>query len=160
MHWYTTIFFLIHDKVLSMCHTSYMCFSFGTILHIFSCDSNTFFLEQSPSWEAKRLSTIQEIFHILWNANTFFFVIAVSEVTHCEMLNFYCNLGVMANFRRVSELLRFFVVTMISSRLGNMSRLSWMLPCLVITVLFFFVYLFKECTVNLEDGCCERVINP
>jgi hypothetical protein len=99
-------------------------------------------------------------FSTFYGTRILFFVIAVSEVTHCEMLNFYCNLGVMANFRRVSELLRFFVVTMISSRLGNMSRLSWMLPCLVITVLFFFVYLFKECTVNLEDGCCERVINP
>jgi hypothetical protein len=89
----------------------------------------------------------------------FFIVFEVSEDTHCEMLNFYCDLGVTANFHRFSKPLRFFVVTMISSRLGNMSRLSWMLPCLVITVLFSFVYLFKECTVNLEDGCCERVIN-
>jgi hypothetical protein len=46
-------------------------------------------------------------FPAFYGTPVIFFVLAVSEVTHCEMLNFYCNLGITANFHRFSELLRF-----------------------------------------------------
>ena len=106
----------------------YMCLSFGTILHIFSSDSNTCSMEQSPSWEANRFSTSQGIPRILWNANNFFFG-ACSPWSHAlRNCDFYFNLVIIANFHRFSEAVKFFVVTMIRSRLGNMSRLSWMLP--------------------------------
>jgi hypothetical protein len=88
------------------------------------------------------------------------FVCACSLWSHAlRNTQLLLNLRIMANFHRFFEPLRFFVVTMIRSRLVNISRLSWMFACLVITVLFSFAYPFKDCTVNLEAGGCERIVN-
>lgn len=68
-----------------------------------------------------------------------YFFFSVSEDTHCEMLTFYCNVGIMVTFPRCTEPIRFHVITMMCSRLGNMSALSWIFPCLANTVFIVFL---------------------